>query len=503
MEQPVNETKSESSRTTISGRRLTYKLQVVQQPEKARACGAGQRCMSAVPSGRSRLTRAASQDRRPVDPPPVVELSVLDENNNDITMNYDAGFMLFASLEMARPIAHGRIHNAPIIPVLTGVAVASAAYLERPKKAAYFIFPDLSVRHEGWYRLKFSLFEQIKHAQDADPDRPFQDVPASTEEQRTAPVRHESMANRMEVLSIPFQVYSAKKFPGLNTSTALSKVVADQGCRVRIRRDIRQRKHGVKKVDTDVMDDATISLHGTPQLAFQPLDHSRPGSRNSFGSQYEAERLRRASIESLYNRPVLPSRHPSISSVTMPSPTPNATMPPPPTFSNAPMSRPALEPGYPSTGYGPTPRPSEPRPYASTPAHAQPQPFLRPITPDPEHNVTLPPLNLSNGKPVSYNHSTRLYNLPEATASKRSCSPNRYDQHTSMKAGARPDIAFSQPKWGAAHISPAGPSVMIEPDNGQDGDEDSDDSLLHGALIYHRADGTTGNKVAQLYARAR
>ncbi len=44
MAQPKNETKSEFSRKTVDGRQITYALEVVQQPEKARACGSGVKC---------------------------------------------------------------------------------------------------------------------------------------------------------------------------------------------------------------------------------------------------------------------------------------------------------------------------------------------------------------------------------------------------------------------------------------------------------------------------
>ena len=50
----------------------------------------------------------------------------------------------------------------------------------------------------------------------------------------------------MEVKSQDFVVYSAKKFPGLTESTALSRTVAEQGCRVRIRRDVRMRRRDGK-----------------------------------------------------------------------------------------------------------------------------------------------------------------------------------------------------------------------------------------------------------------
>ncbi|KAK0127775.1 velvet protein [Cadophora gregata f. sp. sojae] len=47
---------------------------------------------------------------------------------------------------------------------------------------------------------------------------------------------------RLEIKSELFTVFSAKKFPGLAESTSLSRTVAEQGCRVRIRRDVRMRR---------------------------------------------------------------------------------------------------------------------------------------------------------------------------------------------------------------------------------------------------------------------
>ena len=52
-----NETKSTSTRITKEGRKLTYKLSVMQQPERARACGSGAKCML------NRLTMPPRRDR--------------------------------------------------------------------------------------------------------------------------------------------------------------------------------------------------------------------------------------------------------------------------------------------------------------------------------------------------------------------------------------------------------------------------------------------------------
>lgn len=43
---PHNETEHSVSRITREGKQLTYKLSVMQQPERARACGAGAKCES-------------------------------------------------------------------------------------------------------------------------------------------------------------------------------------------------------------------------------------------------------------------------------------------------------------------------------------------------------------------------------------------------------------------------------------------------------------------------
>ncbi|RKO87244.1 velvet factor [Blyttiomyces helicus] len=82
------------------------------------------------------------------------------------------------------------------------------------KDGAFFVFPDLSVRMEGSYRLKFSLFEII-----------------NTE-----------IYYCTCIYSDPFNVYPAKKFPGMEESTFLSRTFAEQGLKIRIRKELRMRK---------------------------------------------------------------------------------------------------------------------------------------------------------------------------------------------------------------------------------------------------------------------
>lgn len=198
----------------------------------------------------------------------MVELRIFESEpgnetqKTDITFAYNANFFLYATLDTARPVAHGRVTGPPSCPVLTGVPVAGVAYLDRPSQAGYFIFPDLSVRHEGRYRLTFHLYEEIKDAKDADKDSnlpiPNQIVRPNTSKPGTPQA---FLHFRLEVKTVPFTVYSAKKFPGLATSTSLSRIIAEQGCRVRIRRDVRMRRRGDKREEDYEYDEERAAVY--------------------------------------------------------------------------------------------------------------------------------------------------------------------------------------------------------------------------------------------------
>ncbi|KAJ2979678.1 hypothetical protein NUW58_g6941 [Xylaria curta] len=282
-------------RTTKSGRHLWYQLEVLQQPERARACGSGPK---------------SSADRRPVDPPPVVILRVLEgetfEGARDITFDYNVDFFCYASLEHSRPMAHGRVQTpaATSPPVLTGFPVSGCCYLDRPDPAGYFLFPDLSVRHEGRYRLVFSLYELIKNEGDLDIDAP---EPDGSNVQLPTDACH-----RMDLKSADFTVFSAKKFPGLTESTTLSRTVAEQGCRVRIRRDVRMRRR-----DTNAKPAGGDEYSNNAEDEFA----KRRGTRTPEG--YRARSMSNSSMD----RTAFADRRPSNVDY--------ATAPPPPTYQSS------------------------------------------------------------------------------------------------------------------------------------------------------------------------
>jgi hypothetical protein len=348
----ANETKNTSHRQTKDGRRIRYDLQVIQQPERARACGSGAK---------------SSADRRPVDPPPIVELRIF-ENDQDVTFAYNANFFLHASLENARPLAAGRA--APSIstsPVLTGTPVAGMAYLDRPTPAGYFIFPDLSVRHEGKYRLSFALLENLSEVKDLDPEDPN--------------VIHDGnrfVTNRCEVKSAPFTVFSAKKFPGLSESTALSRMVAEQGCRVRIRRDVRMRRRDNKSSkEWDGYDED--NEYGQQQRRTPtPESYGQQPGMPAPGAPMEPDRPR--SLSNASNTSLAPPRRPSMDDMAQAYQQPSTNyqqMPPPQTTGYSHISsQPQYQPQYQQQQYAPPP-PSHmmqpPQPTYSQPPQQAPQ----------------------------------------------------------------------------------------------------------------------------------
>ncbi|KXJ96948.1 velvet factor-domain-containing protein [Microdochium bolleyi] len=244
--------RSVMKRVTKGGRTLWYEMCLIQEPERARACGSGPK---------------SSADRRPVDPPPVIQFRVFEGEDfnaaRDITFDIHADFFAYTSLEQARPMASGRLQAQP--PVLSGLPVAGCSYLDRPHPAGYFIFPDLSVRHEGLYKLVFTLYELTKDPMNAD---------VEGEENPMINEVGQAWFCRMEVTSGDFTVYSAKKFPGLTESTNLSRTVAEQGCRVRIRRDVRMRRRDRDRKPTGpgAPDKAAEDNYGQPPRNEIPAD---------------------------------------------------------------------------------------------------------------------------------------------------------------------------------------------------------------------------------------
>ncbi|CAD6975498.1 hypothetical protein A4X06_0g5913 [Tilletia controversa] len=256
----------------LDGRdRIEYILTVREQPKQSRMCGSGEKA-----------------DRRPVDPAPIVQLRVITHEiprPGGSTGVPPHATIAAANLPAGLPIPR-RKKTIPLAthPIRSGVPVTTswgpgwedkAWFLENPyyfmyamladadtdaellvlsdgrtrsttgscvsclyhlkdvkdnSDQGFFVFPDLSIRSEGRYRLKLSLFETIGNE-----------------------VHH-----CKSIYTAPFVVHSAKGFPGMNESTVLARSFASQGMKLRVRRHPRGRKNTItsQTYDSEEEDEA-------------------------------------------------------------------------------------------------------------------------------------------------------------------------------------------------------------------------------------------------------
>ncbi|KAJ2582894.1 hypothetical protein GGH95_001288, partial [Coemansia sp. RSA 1836] len=98
---------------------------------------------------------------------------------------------------------------------LLGDYAASSSIVENVvgERGCYFVFPNLSIRLEGRYRLRFTLIK----------------LPSMMDDNAMFPASIDS------VFTDPFDVYSIKTFPGMIESTPLSRTLAMQGLKIPIR----------------------------------------------------------------------------------------------------------------------------------------------------------------------------------------------------------------------------------------------------------------------------
>lgn len=186
---------------------LDYHLSLRQQPAAARACGFGER------------------DRRVIDPPPILELKITDRDANPAQ---DLNGILALHCTLLSP--DGRddetelpsTQQAPSQRRLMGTLVASPyqAKDEAGVAGTFFVFPDLSCRSPGKYRLRFKLLR-------IDPAHMLPGM---------------SSPSVATIVTDVFSVYTAKDFPGMRASSALLKSLRRQGLNVGVKKGSEARK---------------------------------------------------------------------------------------------------------------------------------------------------------------------------------------------------------------------------------------------------------------------
>ncbi|KAK3176997.1 hypothetical protein OEA41_008323 [Lepraria neglecta] len=218
-----------------------YILTIRQQPIAARACGFGER------------------DRRVIDPPPIVQLSLKDfdaQSPSDLEALRWPFNILHCSLLSVPPQSSVYSSTPDVTQVpdpnqsnrwsrrLMGTLVASpfvgidpeapGSSDENARLSCFFVFPDLSCRQNGLYRLRFTLMKV--------------NMPNMSEDGQG------SIAGSVD--SDTFEVFSAKDFPGMRASTTLTRKLKEQGATVQVKKGKSQRKRGGSVGDRSSDDDS-------------------------------------------------------------------------------------------------------------------------------------------------------------------------------------------------------------------------------------------------------
>lgn len=152
--------------------------------------------------------------RKPLDPPPVIEICVNDDPHNQ----YLHSPYLFVVASLRKPDDDELVEEAETS-LLMGQLCSSLHRLKGPdneKEVGYFVFGDISIKMTGRFRLRFSLFE-------------FKPSPYGPE--------HSYYQFLARCDTQVFTVVSQKEFKGMRPSTYLSRLFVDQGVKFRLRKE--------------------------------------------------------------------------------------------------------------------------------------------------------------------------------------------------------------------------------------------------------------------------
>ncbi|KEZ39521.1 hypothetical protein SAPIO_CDS9396 [Scedosporium apiospermum] len=156
---------------------------------------------------RAKVVLGKDKDRKPVDPPPILQLEVPPQNNHILQSPYHFVMAFLIDEKEDTPVSCQ--NGNPLF----GTQVSSLHKLKdtNNQDGGFFVFGDLSVKVEGKFRLKFTLYE----------------------------VSNGEVVQLGDITSRVFEVYSPKHFPGMEESTFLTRSFSDQGVRLRLRKDSR------------------------------------------------------------------------------------------------------------------------------------------------------------------------------------------------------------------------------------------------------------------------
>ncbi|WWC73761.1 uncharacterized protein I206_107733 [Kwoniella pini CBS 10737] len=252
----------------------TYTLSVKQQPERARLC--------------SYKEENETIDRRPVDPPPVVELKS-DEVPLERLVE-SSSFFIRATIVSATPIKipfpdHGLpsvlepYYQAVKTP--TGADATTGEVVQTPeqlrlldgKPGALCIFAKLSVRVPGVFRLMFTLYDTTD----------------------------DGLVELARTISEPFEVFSPKLFKGMHESTALTRHLAAQGVKVKLRTDTSVGRQSISRKRTPAKSasgsNLSVDRPSTTNSSISPLNQGFPSTSSPATRRSPLDRSRSSSVQ--------------------------------------------------------------------------------------------------------------------------------------------------------------------------------------------------------------
>ncbi|KAI7905628.1 velvet factor-domain-containing protein [Cokeromyces recurvatus] len=212
----------ESSLATLPST-INYDLEIRQQPNRAK------------------LSVINERDRRPIEPPPILQLHWKNCTENELKKCLQSPFYFTVANLVTEDDP-----ETPLLPIqnyLSGSTVSSLYRLRDIDNSdgGFFVFGDLAVKKEGRFKLRFSLFEIVEG----------------------------EVRNRKTILSDTFTVYIPKQFPGPTEATFLSRTFSDQGVKMRIRKEhrLQSRKRKIEQTHDSISSESSY-----PVKKYQPKD---------------------------------------------------------------------------------------------------------------------------------------------------------------------------------------------------------------------------------------
>lgn len=219
------------------------------------------------------VAKGKEKARKAVDPPPIVQLEV--KTTVDPQKNFLQNPYLFMMVSLYKS---DRDEPLPGNESLAGTLTSSLHRLKDHNNVdvGLFVFGDISIKMLGTYRLHFRLYEFSMETFNA------QYLASTTSDK--------------------FSVLAPKDFKGMEESTTLSRLIADQGVRLRLRKEARTAAGSKRSYPYDSPINITPARPSLPN-DYSPSyegEHSPVKRENTYSSTSQTETSSQSALEQPY-----------------------------------------------------------------------------------------------------------------------------------------------------------------------------------------------------------